>query len=92
MTLFMLVLGFVSPFDIVSYYEKVKIAYGIIINITSIMLLNMLVAIIGSHYFEYYLEQENVDANFFKIFLKSYLGDDQIEHPKETDSFWVKFM
>lgn len=89
-SIFLIVVGASSSFDILSYFTLTKTTFGLSLIIISIFLLNMLVAIVGSHFFEHFIEQENVKANFFKLFILSYFGQDNIQSPKETDPFLIK--
>ena len=90
LTVFMLIIGNRSVFQIDTYYDSIRTLYGISLILTGVILLNMQIAIIGSHYFEYYLEQENIESNFLKLFIESYIGSDQIKEPKPTDHFCKK--
>ena len=87
LTIFMLIIGNRSILQIETYYETIRTIFGVTLILTGVILLNMQVAIVGSHYFEYYLEQENVQSNFFKLFIESYIGSDQIQEPQPTDNF-----
>jgi len=86
-SLFMMVVGSLCSFDIVSYYTEIKCLYGATYMFFGIMLLNMFVAIIGSHYFEYYIEQDYVGSNFFKQLIKSYVGSEKDIALNESQGF-----
>ena len=58
MTLFLMIIGNISIFDIVSTDYKILYLFGITFTLINVLLLNMLVAIYASHYFQFYSEQE----------------------------------
>ena len=62
--------------DIISYNKIVLYIYGISFTLTVILLLNMMIAILFSHYFEYHANLENLDANIIKLLLRNFISKD----------------
>ena len=65
---------------IVSYNKTILYIYGLSFTFTVIIVLNMMIAIILSHYFEYYGNIEDLDANFIKLFLKNFISKESFKN------------
>ena len=62
--------------------------YGLSFTFISILLFSTLTAIIFSHYFEYYANQGDLNANFIKLFLKNFIGKEGLDEPIEHLGFF----
>ena len=50
----------------------------------------MLIAIIGSHYFEYYFEHKSADFSSLRLFVNAILGDPKQYEEKEEHKWFIK--
>ena len=79
MSIFEIISGATKLEDIITYNKAILYVYGLALTFTMIILLNILIAIILSHYFEYYANQGDLDANFLKLFLKNFIEKESIQ-------------
>ena len=95
MTIFEIISGSIKIEDILSYNKIILYVYGLSLTLTIIILLNILIAIILSHYFEYYANQGDLDANFLKLFLKNFIEKEPIQKTNNKSGTlkqtWYKF-
>ena len=70
-----MMLGENSSQSIITFNTNIRNIFCSIFLVLTILLLNMFVAIIGSHYFEYYMELGDVKFNSVKLFINSIIGD-----------------
>ena len=87
---FLIMLGEKSSQDIVTFNTNIRNIFCAIFMILMILLLNMFVAIIGSHYFEYYTEIGDAKFNSIKLFINSILGDQDKLVYKSNQSWFIK--
>ena len=86
---FLIMLGEKSSQDIVTFNTNIRNIFCAIFMILMILLLNMFVAIIGSHYFEYYTEIGDAKFNSIKLFINSILGDQEKLVYKSNQSWFI---
>ena len=89
LTIFELLWGGYKFEDILYYNKIVLYIYGVSLTFMSVILLNFILAIISSYYFEYYANQGDLDANFVKLFLKNFIGKEEPMEPK-TKQWLIK--
>ena len=69
--------------EYILYYNKIVIyLFGLSLTFISVILLNFIMAIISSHYFEYYANQGDLNANFIKLFLKNFINKEESKKHK----------
>ena len=72
-TMLMIVIGQRSMFTVFSLNTLYKDLFGYSFILLSVLQLNMFIAIVGTHYFEFYLENGGTDRNSFKDVLRYYI-------------------
>lgn len=83
---FMIIIGNNSPFEVETTLIPFRTIYGIFCVLASIVLVNMLVAIIISHYIEYYIDTIGDELGIFKVIREAFAGDyDELE---KMDKKW----
>ena len=87
LTLFLISIGTFSVLDIQTSNQIVRGFYGVTYLLTNLMLLNMLVAIMISHYLEYYGEMGSNKSKVLSLFIKMISGS-QEEANKLLESKW----
>ena len=70
MSLFLMIIGNISIFDIETSNIVFLYFFGITFTLINVLLLNMLVAIYASHYFQYYTDQGDTKTNELYLFLR----------------------
>ena len=88
MTIFELICGGLNIESIASYNKIILYIYGLSFTFISILLFSTLTAIISSHYFEYYANQGDLNANFIKLFLKNFISKEGSDGPIEHLGFF----
>ena len=86
-TLFLMAKGSVSSYNIHYSIPAVKHVYGIAFVATTLILLNMLVAIIISHYIEYYYHRGHLKFNIIKLIIRSFIEDKKPDGNEGSNSF-----
>ena len=70
MTLFLMIIGNVSIFDIVTTGVFLSYLFGATFMLINVLLMNMLVAIYASHCIQYYTDQEIINVNEGYLIIK----------------------
>ena len=70
MSVFLMIIGNISIFDIETSNIVFLYFFGITFTLINVLLLNMLVAIYASHYFQYYTDQGDIKLNALYLFLR----------------------
>ena len=83
LNVFLVSIGDKSALNTVTFNEYLRDFVAAILMVFTVLLLNMFVAIIGSHYFEYYLEQGSSDLSSLKLFANAVLGNPKKYEDKE---------
>ena len=91
LSVFLVSIGERSALNTVTFNEYLRDFVAAILMVFTVLLLNMFVAIIGSHYFEYYLEQGSSDLSSLKLFVNAVLGNPKKYEDKEGQIWIVKF-
>ena len=65
-----MIIGNISIFDIETSNIVFLYFFGITFTLINVLLLNMLVAIYASHYFQYYTDQGDTKTNELYLFLR----------------------
>ena len=86
LNVFLISIGGKSSLNIITFNSGLKYFWSTIFMITNLLLLNMFVAIIGSHYFEYYLEQDHSKLSSLRMFANAILGnpDKYVDREKQS--------
>ena len=87
MTMMLMIIGALTSMDIVSFHDTIEHVFGISFVIANVLLLNMFVAIIGSHYFEYYVEQGDTNISSFRLLVNALFGEYEHEVSQESGFF-----
>ena len=77
MTLFLMIIGSKSVLKISTPDTVILYLFGVSFTLINVMLLNILVAIYTSHYFQFYLEHDITSINSFYLFLKILGGNNK---------------
>ena len=80
-TLFLVAIRSINSNEIIFYSRTFTSVFGLAYLFIMILLLNMFVAIIISHYIEYYTEQGYLKESVIKLLAKSFL----VDHPPEIE-------
>ena len=86
MSLFLMIINNVTIFDIVTPNVALLYMFGITFTLINVLLLNMLIAIYASHYFQFYSEQGDTKINALHLFLKI-LGGPKIDNVSYLNKF-----
>lgn len=89
LTLFLLLIGTYSQSDLVSDNLVIMYIYGLSFMLLNIILTNIVVAIVGTHYFEFYVEQGENTNNMLKVILR-YIVDDWKAHKYDNSKSWYQ--
>ena len=74
LTLFLISIGSMSVFNIQTFNLIERALFSVSYLLINLMLLNMLVAIIVSHYLEYYVEMGSTKSKVISLFFKMISG------------------
>lgn len=88
-TLFLVTIGSKSVVDIKTNDTILRGLFGTTYVIINMLLLNMLVAIYASHYFQYYAEQGKTQSKILSLFLKiiiNLIGDEDEDKRKRKST------
>ena len=90
LSVFTISIGDKSALETITFNKYLKIFVAAIFNIITILLLNMFIAIIGSHYFEYYFEHRSADFSSLRLFVNAILGDPKKYKDEKGQRWFVK--
>jgi hypothetical protein len=89
--LFLITIQSINSHEIIFYSRTFTSVFGLVYLFIIILLLNMFVAIIISHYIEYYTEQGYLKDSVIKLLVKSILaGNPPQIKDKKSSSIWTR--
>jgi len=93
LTMLLMVVGGVTSIDIETDFSIAKHIFGILYVLITLLLLNMFIAIIGSHYFEFYLAQGGIKLSAVTLIIKAVFGEsvDEGQNPNASKISRIKF-
>ena len=91
LNVFLISIGENSSLNIITFNSVLRNFWSAIFMMATILLLNMFVAIIGSHYIEYYLEQGNSDLSSLRMFINAILGDPEKYELNAKQTYIISF-
>ena len=89
LNVYLLSIGDNHPMSIVTFSTAIRNVFSSILSISTMLLTNMFVAIIWSHYYEYYLQQAGSKLSSVRMFINALLGDPKNYGNKQGQP-WIK--